>query len=1340
MLTKVNVHKLFDIRVRIIVIRKPVSMHRLIACVVALLFALSAMADDPYRFQSLTMTEGLSSGSVKCMLIDSDGFLWIGTDAGLDRYDGYEVENMGDKMGEKWQYGNIDELQEDALGNVWIDCEYTYLIYDTHRHTFTDDAASVLKGWGIDVEGKTYFVKVDDTGSVWVLLNGCVMRYDCRRGTHEKWTNLKLNINDVRHIVSTATKDGVLISVENEVMRFVRATGRLEKLSLPAEMLFKENIYGTFVDADHSVWVYSYITETVCRYSIGGKVVKEVLSLPDGDASVSKSNAIRSMMDDGRGNIWISTDHRGVFIYHKQSGEITNIVGRQNEKNSLSSNNVTALAQDRQGTVWMGHFKTGVSYTSANYRMFENRGRRYGDISDLHYDRKGNLWIGTDGEGLYIEYADGSSVKTALPNITISSFAEDADGTMWVGTYNEGLYHLITPTQYEHLCIGNGKMPTNKAWRIFDDGRGGLWCGSPIVPLLRLDKETGKWRNIKDDEGQPILSTGFCLDKRGNLFMTSTYGLVEYNLKTGKGHRYTTNKRGNQQFMSHMAMMEHYSSKRDILLLGEKSGLTIYDLKHDSLYFIGYKNNGRNIVVKSIEEDGKGNFWVSTSTGISLLRIWNDKHGKMGWKLTNYTEREGLQNSIFNANSSAIVNGNKVFFGGIDGYTVVSTDEMSSKVANKEVPVITGVMVGNRSVDALDGRIDLNSNDTFISIKYFTGNLNNTNSIRYAYKLEGMMKGWTYTQENRISLVGLGPGDYKLQLKVGESEEDDSTTCVLHIHVNPPFYLSVWAYLVYLLLACLVVYLLWNRSRRDQKMRLQKQKEDLERQKLVQITEMKLKFFTNISHDLRTPLTLIISPVEMMVKKLEGGQKPVNILPQLKNVQKNAQLLLNQVSSLLDFRRLDVGVEALQTSVSDVVAQLNSICLSFGDYAKERGIALKCDCDADSFMMRYDKEKMNKIVYNLLSNAFKFTPEGGNVTVAFTHDERNVTIKVADTGRGILDEDKQNIFHRFYQSHTNESSQTGSGIGLHIVNEYVAMHGGTIGVTDNVPQGSIFTITLPVVEAEETKPVLAAHETNNDVEVTKASVPSVLVVDDNQDIVSFISSSLMSEYDVLTASSGQEALDILATKDVSIIISDVMMPGIDGYELCRRVKSDISTSHISVILLTARTTDESKLQGLELGADDYITKPFNMDVLLLRVQKFMEWSQKSHQQFRQKMDVAPSEITITPLDEQFIKNTIRIVEDNISNSDFTVEMLGQQMGMSRSALYKKVMAVTGLGPAEFIRTIRIKRGKALLERSQMQITEIAYSVGFNSLKSFTMNFKAEYGMTPSEYLKKMKNE
>ena len=500
---------------------------------------------------------------------------------------------------------------------------------------------------------------------------------------------------------------------------------------------------------------------------------------------------------------------------------------------------------------------------------------------------------------------------------------------------------------------------------------------------------------------------------------------------------------------------------------------------------------------------------------------------------------------------------------------------------------------------------------------------------------------------------------------------------------------------------------------------------------------MKLQFFTNISHDLRTPLTLIMSPIDVIVKKLEDGTQPAELLPQLKNVRKNAQLLYNQVGSLLDFRRLDVGTETLQESVNDISTQIKGICLSFEDYAEERGISLSYTRNVESFMMSYDKVKMSKIVYNLLSNAFKYTESGGKINVDLQCLSNYVEISVADTGISISDSDKEKIFHRFYQVSSDDSMQTGSGIGLHIVKEYVTMHKGTVTVCDNKPKGSVFIVTIPVhnlshENSSSSVPVSVTEWDPSNIRKT------VLVVDDNRDIVEFIKSSLQDTYDVETAEHGEMALSIMAEETIDLVVSDVMMPGVDGFELCKRIKNDINFSHIPVILLTARTTDESMLEGLQLGADDYIAKPFNMDMLALRIKRIMEWSEKSHQKFRKKMDVNPSEITITPLDEQFIQNAIKIVEEKMTDPNFSVVVLAQELCMSRSNLYKKLMAVTGLGPVEFIRTIRVKRGRYLLENSQQQITEVAYAVGYNSLKSFSMNFKAEYGVTPSDFIKSRK--
>ena len=1308
-------------------------MRRFIIILVSLLSVVPLLADALYSFQSLTTADGLSSSCVRCMHIDSKGFMWIGTDMGLDRYDGYQVESMGGLLGEKWQFSTIDDLQEDAMGNLWIDCQRANLIYNVNTHITVTDVREWLKTLKIDVGEDVYKVKVDDSGSLWVVQQEKITHYDYNIGLSKSWEIPQLAIDDINLYASTAAADVLLLAGRKKVLQFSATNGKLEQLDLPADMRREDNIYGSFIDSDRSIWVFSIIDEKICRYTMGGKTVKEMITLPQSDTFNSRNNAIRDMMDDGRGNVWIATDHKGIFVYHKPTGEMTQITSLPNGHSQLSSNNVISLTIDKQGTVWAGHFQTGISYTSANSRMFQNKGIQYGNVSALFCDSKGRRWIGTDGGGLYLEHEDGTYEKTTLPSIIVSSITEDDNGTIWVGSYSEGLFRQLPGGRWEQFGLANGRFPTNNVWKMINDGKGHIWCASAVSPLVKINANTCQWEVVNDERDYNILGTDFCIDARGNLLVSSTYGLVIIN--EGKSQRLITNFRGTQEMVPRMAESICYDSNNDLLLLGHRQGITIFDMNRDTLYMVSNQVNGREIDVQDIVQDKRNVFWVSTTNGITRLKVNRKKDGCIEWEIKNYTAREGLQTPFFNANSSALTNDGHVLLGGFEGYTVINPDETGLVTDNPGAPVIISVMAGDRYIDANDGRIVLNHDDTHLTIRYFTGILNNASSVRYAYKLEGMMNQWRYTEENHITLVGLAPGDYKLLLRLSE---DNNQVCQLSIHVKSPFYLTGWAFMVYALMACVAGYVLWRRTRRRQLRELRLQKEDMERQKQAQITEMKLQFFTNISHDLRTPLTLIISPIDMIVKKLENGQMPASLLPQLKNIRKNAQLLLNQVGSLLDFRRLDVGVERLNPSISDIVAQLGSICLSFEDYSKERRIPLDFECKEKSFMMKYDKEKMSKILYNLLSNAFKFTEEGESIRVGFWHDQQQAFIVVADTGRGIPDADKSGVFNRFYKSGANDPSQTGSGIGLHIVKEYVGLHGGQVSVTDNTPKGSVFTISIPIVMQLENAQANSLVTSSCDEDASQR--PLVLVVDDNREMLNFISDSLLENYRVLQAENGQQALDLLASQDVALVVSDVMMPGIDGFELCRRIKSDINTSHIPVILLTARTTDESKVKGLQLGADDYLTKPFNMDVLRLRVQKLMEWAESSHQEFKKKVDISPSEITITPLDEQFIQKAIKTVEERISDSDFSVEELGKELGMSRSFLYKKLMAITGVGPAEFIRTIRVKRGMALLERSQMQISEIAYQVGFNSLKSFTMNFKAEYGMTPSEYLKNRKNE
>ncbi|HEX8014308.1 MAG TPA: ATP-binding protein, partial [Flavobacterium sp.] len=460
---------------------------------------------------------------------------------------------------------------------------------------------------------------------------------------------------------------------------------------------------------------------------------------------------------------------------------------------------------------------------------------------------------------------------------------------------------------------------------------------------------------------------------------------------------------------------------------------------------------------------------------------------------------------------------------------------------------------------------------------------------------------------------------------------------------------------------------------------------------------------------------------------------------------KNAQQLMSLINSLLDFHKLDVGAERLNLKSGNFISFISEIYISFCVYAEELHINFFLSNDIENLKMPFDQDKVRKIMINLLSNAFKYTPQGGTISIHVKQETDNVCVCVSDSGCGISNKEKEHIFERFYQAQ-QEQEKTGTGIGLHIVNQYINLHGGTIDVTDNLPNGSIFTFWIPITNVDSnTEEYLTENSSNesgseNLLSDTKTNKKILLFVDDNNDFCEFIKDSLGDTYMVITANNGQKALELLNEFNVSIIVSDIMMPVMDGTELCKQVKTNIYWSHIPVILLTARTAEEYILEGLQLGADDYITKPFNFDVLKLRIQKFAEWSERNHSSFSQKVDVSPADITITSLDEVLIAKAIKIVEEHISDIDFSVETLSVAVGLSRGHLYKKLIAITGKGPIEFIRTIRLKRGRQLLEKSQLQIAEIAYEVGFNSPKRFAKYFREEFGSLPSEYLKNHKKQ
>ncbi|KOS08344.1 histidine kinase [Flavobacterium akiainvivens] len=1307
-----------------------------------------------YTFHHLRTDNGLSNSYVKSILKDRQGFLWIGTEAGLNRYDGYEFKVYNTNPANKHQiaYDDVYGLQEDGSGNIWIQGRETYMVYNRDKDNFINNPAQLLKKLGITPKDTTYKVHVDILKDLWVLDGNSLYVYNFRKKSHKKF-----NVGNAT--VTEMADDGEnLYLCQNPwlIKKVNKHTGNQTIINLP--QFIKSEIPNrdtrVFVDSRKGLFLFTGSSDAAWYYKNEAAGWKKVTL---NAALNAESNIVLDVIDDENGNLWIGTDHKGLFIYNTNDGTITNITHSRNVNTSIAANNVPCLYKDNTGTIWMGHNKRGISYYNDSFHNMMNVDAGDAkDISIIMEDSKGNTWLGTDGNGLYMKnILNGGIIKMPIPNIAIVALEEDRLGRVWIGTYLNGLY-CYENGAFKHYTKSNSSLVSNDIWSLKEDRYGTLWIGTLGSGL---QYSTGK------NGFNPITLSGTGLeftvemyyDGGDKLYAGTTTGLYIVDIATRKQTRHTANKKGSQKFRQ-VTVSNICKDDSGNLWLGHPKGMTLWDVKNDTLYYIDKGSGLSDSAIRGIVEDNHKQIWVTTSNGMSVLSAERNNKGIIQVSSRNFTTKDGLPDNYFNNHAICKLQNGDILVGGTEGYTVINPNKVAQKNNPLAKVLFTGLSLGNTRVQVdslynghklLDkplweaSSVTLKHNDKLLSIYFTTGDLVNADKVRYAYKLEGFNNQWVTVNDNSVMFSSLAPGSYTLLVKASNSDGVwNNQPSVLHITVKPPFYLSILAICLYILIALAIPVVFFVRTRNHHLKKLERQTLQLQLDKEKSLNDMKLKFFTNISHDLRTPLTLITIPLQNILSGdiSEGLRHKLNI------INKNADQLMALINSLLDFRKLDLGAEELHPSPADFVKFVKDKCASFNGYAADRNINYFYNSTVDILPMQFDPVKMEKVLYNLLSNAFKYTPNEGSITVSVTKEESTVCVRVSDTGTGIKDEDKKNIFQLFYQA-SQKKENTGSGIGLHIVNEYVLMHGGTVDITDNAPQGSIFSVRLPIIEtpAEVIYNIPDEEDEAEDIEdfadtEETATLPVLLMVDDNIDFCELIADSLSSYYTVLTAHNGFEALEKLQENDINLVISDVMMPEMDGIELCRRIKTNIEWSHIPVLLLTARTAEEYKIEGLEIGADDYLTKPFNFNLLRLRIQKFLEWTQRSHSAFSQKVEVSPAEITITSLDEHLIDKAIKAVEDQMSNPDFSVEELGAAVGLSRSHLYKKLMFITGKSPSEFIRTIKLKRSKELLEKSQLQIAEIAYRVGYNSPKRFTLNFKNEFGISPSDYLRSLKTK
>ncbi|SEG02772.1 His Kinase A (phospho-acceptor) domain-containing protein [Xylanibacter ruminicola] len=1283
--------------------------------IMVILGGLQCFSQDSFRFYHI-YTKGYR---VKAIYRDTNNIMWVGTSFGLFTLPQLESRNPNgyNRQHPDMQTG-IDGIYEDMNGRLWLNTHSRQVIrYNPHNNQFTPDIDRVLGGFNIHVVNKDLFVNIKDN--------------NCLTWQGNKLYYINLNHKNVQKLLFDTTDEQVVNVISNQQSYIVLTTRHLYFFSSMTKELMRKaplvNEVSTFLfpmvaDDKGNVWISD--DRHVRQYDYNNQSWTTSMEFP------STVSTIECGPD---GHLWIGLENDGIYICDMKLNMQQHLTHHAGDVNGLKDNQIYMLHYEKaNGTMWVSYAKGDISLynKSLNYGMLyqvmdSGNPNAMTDVLSFAQTNDGKgLWMGLEDRGIYYKPLHNGEWTKKIGNASVSVLKTDIDNALWAGIYKQGLLRLSPIGSQQFYFKGESPYaiafgPKNNIYVALQ--RKGVWC---------LDQTTGMTTDTHL-EAQFVFDLKYVNNK---LYAISTNGF------------YTMD--GNGQWKKvYNGMFKHgcIDSQNYVYLLGEANnalGMTVLNPQGEP---VSLPSGLEKVPSKVAALDKTGNLWAVS--GNQLVRLSHGKKNGETWDYNVFNISPETEDIFYNPGAVHIDQDNHLWLGTDNGYQCINLNGLLAHANNEseEKPlVIGGISVNNEILSPnqlINGRelithdviftkkLELNYNENNIMVECSSLFEEQTMTNTYYYQLRGFSDTWQPIEHQSIILWNLPPGKYQLYTKTQDSLESH----LLDITINPPLWRTWWAYLIYLVVIACLLWILFRyyRNKRAYKMKLQQL--ELQQEQEKQLNEIKLRFFTNISHDLRTPLSLIVGPVE----DLEARTKDPTSKSMLDMIHRNADLLLSLVNQILDFRRLELGNERMNLTDGNIVPIISVVCESFKLKAKKEGINLTFLPMVEDVEMQFDKDKMTKVMMNLLSNAFKFSRIGGCITVSIDVKDQNALIQVADTGIGIPDEEKPLIFNRFYQSSNNNLQAIGSGIGLHIVREYVRLHGGEITVQNNEGgHGSIFTITLPIHKSERdeeyceisTEQHEAEHET------------TVLVVDDNCDFLTYVGQGLAEVYNIVSASNGKEALKQLQTNDVDIIISDVMMDEMDGLELCRIVKTDIATSHIPIILLTAKSQSVDELAGLEAGADDYVIKPFSMGILLQRVRNLVERNQQHHQRFKNEIDIAPSEITVTSLDEQFISNAISLVEKHISDSDFNVEELSSEMGVHRSQLYKKLQHLTGRTPIQFIRLLRLKRGRQLLEQSGLYVSEIAYQVGFNSPRVFSKYFKTEFGMTPDEYKSNTNNK
>lgn len=1339
------------------------------------------------KFKQLSAPHSLPTNEVQKVYQDRDGFIWFATRNGLCQYNGYETTLYKSNLysPDLLTTNSITCLVDDNNNNLWIGTSEGLNVMDKRTGEIKKYKAPSISNNVVSA------LCVTRDNTLWVGTDNGLCRYVPEKDTFvvcgDEFGDGRLRYVTIKSLLEDSDGDLWIGTWAQGLFRYSPSTDKVVVYPKINEQYSSHVIYE---DSNKDIWVgsWGYGLFKLRNPKDMENVSYQSFLHENGDDSSLSDNIVYDIAEDiNTHTLWVGTRSGLSILRLDESSSFINYKSGKSDYR-IPSDEVNSIMRDSQKNMWIGAIGGGVLMADTRQPAFALHTLNFGDedipvtsVRTLFADSDQNLWIGVGTYGLarreyvtgelkmYSHIPEFSGVKD-LPSL-FAVVQRKKSGDIWFGMYNGGIYVYRKGEKVKHLTTKNSAFLTSDCVSaLYEDYEGNCWVGTRGGIGVRLSDGTDyrfETMNFNDS-----LSAGWIYvrdivqDMDNSVWLaTSNFGVIHItgDVRQPSTLKYENYSFHNRKLITNTVLCMHIDRFGRLWAGTEGGGLYLYNRSTGQFEEKARTYSIPGDVIVSIEEDKSGNLWLGTVSGLVKLyvaAVGNDFSTRI------YTSADGLQDN-FIVNSSCSRDG-ELFFGGHKGYNSFFPDKM--EIPSQETNfLITDIKIFNHSFKNLPvelqqkispvmptytSKIELPYKYNNFSIEFAALTYKNPELNRYAYRLQNFDRDWQYTDADRRFAYynNLPSGTYTFQLKAtNENGEWSGYVREFTVVVLPPFWATWWAYLLYMVLVLVIGVLIYRTIKKRILLQNALRLREMEKAKAEELNHAKLQFFTNITHELLTPLTIISATVDELKTQAPSHNDLYTVM------NSNIQRLIRLLQQILEFRKAETGNLKLRVSPGDLAAFVRTGTESFKPLVKKRKIHFSLLCDPESIVGYFDIDKLDKIMYNLLSNAAKYNKEDGFIQVTLSYDEEDrefVLLRVKDNGKGISREKQATLFKRFYEGDYRKFNTIGTGIGLSLTKDLVTLHGGTISVESEVDHGTEFIVRIPIErsyydEEQIDDEVISLRQTAIDYEDTPEDViaevqelatkaNSILLVEDNEELLNLMTKLLGREYNVFTAENGKEGIIVLENEDVDLIVSDIMMPEMDGIEFCKYVKGHLEISHIPVILLTAKNKEEDRAEAYEIGADAFISKPFNLTVLHARIRNLLKYKARMAHDFKNQIVFEVKDLNYTSLDEDFIQRAINCVNNHLEDPNFDQAQFADEMLTSKSTLYKKLKSLAGLNTSSFIRNVRLKAACRIMEEKgiNIRVSELAYAVGFNDPKYFSSCFKKEFGMLPSEYIER----